>query len=109
MFCPKCKSIISKKRKNNQIVEFCNCPDKLEANYVSEVIPENKEPRKRTQITAEGRIIQNKQPSKRKFVTIQESIVKSTREPSEYTKIPLDLRISPKARLTSFWKQQQVQ
>ena len=109
MFCPKCKSIISKKRINYQFVEFCICPDKLEANYVSEVIPEKKEKKKTTQITAEGRIIQNKQPTKRKFVTIQESIVKPQRVPSDYVKIPLDLRISPKARLPAFWKQQQVQ
>lgn len=109
MFCPRCKSIITKKRINNQIVEFCNCPDKLESNYVAEVIPEKRVSRKKTQITSEGRILQNKRPAKRKFVTIHESIVKPQREPSEYTKIPLDLRISPKARLPAFWKQQQIQ
>ncbi len=109
MFCPKCKSIISKKRINNQIVEFCNCPDKLESNYIVQTVPEKKAPRQSTKITSEGKVLYKKVQSTMKFTTIQESTFKPKREASEYSKIPLDLRISKNARLPAFWKQQQVQ
>lgn len=109
LICPKCKSIISKKRINNQVVEFCNCPDKLESNYISEPIQERKRSRQSTTITSGGQVIHRKRQPKMKFTTIQESTFKPKRAPSEYSKITLDLRISSNARLPAFWKQQQVQ
>ncbi len=109
MFCPKCKSIISKKRINNQIVEFCNCPDKLESKFISETIPEKKPVRRSSRKPSEGKVTNIKEQNKRKFTTIQESIFKPKREPSEYTKLPLELRISNNAHMSSFWKQEVVQ
>ena len=108
MFCPKCKSIISKKRINNQIIEFCNCPDKLESNYVAETTP-RKTRKVQPKITNEGKIITIKERNKKKFTTIQESTFKPKREPSEYSKLELELRISNKARMPTFWKQNEIQ
>ena len=109
MFCPKCKAIISKKRINNQLVEFCNCPDKLESNYIATVEQPTRQPKKQVKITPEGQIINIKEKNRKKFNTIQESVVKEKRLPSDYANLPLDLRISNNARLPSFWKQTQVQ
>ena len=109
MFCPKCKSIISKKRINNQIIEFCNCPDKLESNYVQDLEQKPTRQKKETHISSEGKIIHIKEKTKKKFVTIQDSIVKESRLPSEYSTVPLELRLSNDARLPSFWKLNQVQ
>jgi hypothetical protein len=50
-----------------------------------------------------------KEKNRRKFVTIQESNVKPKREPSEYAKLNLELRISNNAKLPSFYKRNQVQ
>ena len=109
MFCPKCKAIISKKRINNQLVEFCNCPDKLESNYIATVEQPARQPKKQFKITPEGQIINIKEKNTKTITTIQESVNKEKRLPSEYANLPLDLRISNNARLPSFWKQTQVQ
>lgn len=109
MFCPKCKSIISRKKINNQIVEFCNCPDKLESKYVTTIEPEKKRTKRETKITSEGKVITIKERSKKKFITIQEPIIKEKRLPSEYASLTIELRLSNNARLPSFWKQRQVQ
>lgn len=109
MFCPKCKSIITKKRINNQIVEFCNCPDKLESSYIAETIPMKKPARKTPSVAKKGKIVTYKERSKKRFTTIQEPEFKPKREPSEYASLPLELRLSPNARLPSFWKSNQIQ
>ena len=109
MFCPKCKSIISKKRINNQIIEFCNCPDKLESNFVVSTEPVIRQHNKPVKSSSSNQMITIREKSKKKFTMIEESIVKEKRLPSDYTQIPFDLRLSNNARLPSFWKQNQVQ
>lgn len=109
MFCPKCKAIISKKRINGQLVEFCNCPDKLESNYIVETINEPKRKTHVSQPSQKSQVITYKERSKKKFTTIQESTFKPKRAPSEYTNLDIELRLSKNARLPTFWKQKAIQ
>lgn len=109
MFCPKCKAIISKKRINGQLVEFCNCPDKLESNYIAQTINEPKPVRQSKPRTRKPQITSSKEKRKKVFTTIQESTFKPKREPSEYSSLPIELRISNNARLPTFWKQKKIQ
>ena len=108
MFCPKCKSIVSKKRINGQVVEFCNCPDKLESNYIVETITKPKNVRQAKQRKQSSQITTIGERNKKKFTTIQESTVKPTREPSKYSTLPIELRISNNARMPTFWKNKQI-
>lgn len=101
MFCPTCKSILTKKRVSNQIVIYCNCPDKKEPKQQIVTI---KTSERRKTIISKG--TSNKKY--KKIITISESRVKPKREPSNYSLLPLELRLSKTAKMPPFWLKGEV-